>query len=125
MTSSPTIHNPSAATPHPEGTKKQAAMHIEVFRFRVNPEFQGEFEELYASMVRHINGLKGYLSHKVFKADDGEGVLVGFFEDFDAVEAWDRHPEHKRAKERGKADIFTEYDVMVAAVVERHTKKAG
>jgi heme-degrading monooxygenase HmoA len=98
-------------------------MYVEVFRFRVNPSFQGEFEQLYASMVTHIKGLNGYMSHKVFTADDGETVVVGYFETFESVEAWDKHPEHKHAKERGKADIFIEYDVVVAQVVEHHAKK--
>ena len=98
------------------------AMHVEVFRHRVDPDFQGEFDDLYARMVTVVRGLKGYISHKVFTAEDGERVLLGYFESFDAIEEWDVHPERKYAKERGKADVFTEYDVIVAEVVERHSK---
>lgn len=96
------------------------AIHVEVFRHRINPDFKGEFDELYARMVTVVSGLKGYISHKVFTADDGEKVLIGYFENFEAVEEWDAHPEHKYAKERGKTDIFLEYDVVVAEVVEHH-----
>lgn len=98
------------------------AMHVEIFRHRINSEFRGEFDELYARMIKAIKGLEGYIGHKVYVADDGERMLVGYFESFEAVEKWDIHPEHKYAKERGKADIFSEYDVMVAEVVERHVK---
>lgn len=101
------------------------AMHIEVFRHRVAPDFQGEFDDLYLRMVKNIKGLKAYISHKVFTAEDGEKVLIGYFESFDAVEEWDAHPEHKYAKERGKADVFLEYDVVVAEVVEHHAKIFG
>ena len=100
------------------------ALHVEVFRHRIDPDFRGEFDELYARMVTIVRGLKGYISHKVFTAEDGERVLIGYFESFDAVEECDVHPEHKYAKERGKADVFTEYDVIVAEVVERHSKPA-
>ena len=96
------------------------AMHVEVFRHRVDPAFQGEFDDLYARMVTVVRGLKGYISHKVFTAEDGEKVLIGYFEDFETVEEWDRHSEHKYAKERGKTDVFLEYDVVVAEVVEHH-----
>ena len=101
------------------------AIHVEVFRHRIAPDFRGEFDALYERMLTVVKGLKGYISHKVFVAEDGERVLVGYFESFDAIEEWDVHPEHKYAKERGKTDIFTEYDVIVAEVVERHTKVFG
>ena len=101
------------------------ALHVEVFRHRVNPDFQGEFDDLYSRMVTAVKGLGGYIGHKVFTAEDGEKVLIGYFEDFDAIEAWDVHPEHKYAKERGKTDVFLEYDVIVAEVVEHHAKTAG
>ena len=97
-------------------------LHVEVFRHRVDPSFQGEFDDLYARMVTIVKGLKGYINHKVFTAEDGERVLIGYFSDFEAIEEWDVHPEHKYAKERGKADGFTEYDVIVAKVVEHHSK---
>ena len=100
-------------------------MHIEVFRHRIDPDFKGEFDALYERMVTIVTGLKGYISHKVFTAEDGERVLVGYFENYEAVEEGDVHPEHKYAKERGKTDIFTEYDVMVAKVVEHHSKIFG
>lgn len=98
-------------------------MHIEVFRYRVNPDFQDEFETLYARMAGLIKGLSGYLGHKVYTADDGEKLLVGYFSDFATVEAWDRHPEHKHAKERGRSAVFAEYEVMVGEVVEHHSSK--
>lgn len=75
-------------------------------------------------MARTIKGLKGYIGHKVFVAEDGERVLIGYFESFESVEEWDVHPEHKYAKARGKADVFLEYDVIVAEVVEHHAKPA-
>ncbi len=99
-------------------------MHVEVFRFRLDPAFKHEFDELYGRMVSSIRGIDGYISHKVFAAEDGENVVVGYFDSWEAVEEWDRHPEHKHAKERGKADVFLEYDVVVAEVVEHHSKAA-
>lgn len=95
-------------------------MHIEVFRYRVDPAHQDEFDALYEEMAGLVAGLKGYIGHKVYTADDGEKLLVGQFEDFATVEEWDKHPAHKRAKERGKEAVFLEYEVMVGDVVEHH-----
>ena len=94
------------------------AMHVEVFRHRVDPDFQGEFDELYARMVTVVKGLKGYMSHKVFTAEDGEKVLIGYFEDFEAIEEWDVHPEHKYAKDRGKNGVFFFFFLVVDGVGE-------
>ena len=46
-------------------------------------------------MVTIVKGLTGYMHHKVFTAEDGEKVLAGYFEGYDAIEEWDVYPEHK------------------------------
>lgn len=97
-------------------------MIIAVFRNRVNPDTEEEFDRLYQEMSAHIAKVPGYISHKSFYADDGERVVIAEFTDKEALERWDTHPEHKKAKERGKQDIFDTYDVAVADVFERHTK---
>lgn len=80
------------------------------------------FKRLYAEMSNHIARIDGYKGHKMYKADDGEAVVVVEFEDDVSFEAWDKHPAHKKAKERGKLEVFDFYDVMVGKVFERHTK---
>ena len=94
------------------------------FRHRIDPSFRGEFDDLYARMVTIVKGLKGYISHKVFTAEDGEESSDWLFQRLRSYRGMDVHPEHKYAKERGKADVFTEYDVIVAKVVEHHSKPA-
>ncbi len=97
-------------------------MMVAVFRSRVNTEHEEEFSKLYQEMGDIVSGLPGYISHKIFAADDGEGVVIAEFENQDAVTLWDKHPDHKRVKELGKKYIFDEYDVAVAQIVERHKK---
>lgn len=97
-------------------------MHVAVFRARVSADHKDEFERLYAEMGEIISNIDGYVSHKIFAASDGEGVVIAEFRDFDAVESWDNHPDHKRVKELGKKYIFDTYDVAVCEVVERHVK---
>jgi len=97
-------------------------MFIAVFRARVSAPHADEFNRLYAEMGEIVSKIDGYVSHKLFSADDGEGVVIAEFLDFEAVEAWDKHQDHKRVKELGKKYIFDEYDVSVGKIVERHVK---
>lgn len=97
-------------------------MMIAVFRSRVNKNHMDEFSTLYDEMGGIVSGLPGYISHKIFTAADGEGVVIAEFQSEEAVHNWDVHPDHKRVKELGKKYIFDEYDVSVAKIVERHTK---
>lgn len=97
-------------------------MIIAVFRSRTNPKTQEEFDDLYSQMTEHIGKIKGYVNHKMFAAKDGENCVIAEFADEKAFLEWDVHPEHKKAKERGKAEVFLEYDVAVATIFERHSK---
>lgn len=99
-------------------------MIIGVFKSRVNPNFTDEFNRLYDEMSGHIAKIKGYNGHKMYKAEDGEACVVVEFENDEAFEQWDKHVEHKKAKQRGKQEVFDAYDVMVGKVFERHTKPA-
>lgn len=94
--------------------------HMEVFRYRLDPDFKGEFDDLYGRMVTIVSAMPGYIEHKVFRHEDGEYCLIAYFKDRETVDAWDVHPEHKYAKERGKADIFRFYDVAVGEIYEHH-----
>ncbi len=97
-------------------------MVVGVFKSVVNPARKEEFEGLYDEMSGHIGKLKGYLGHKRFFAEDGEGVVVVEFENDEAFLAWDEHIEHKRVKTIGKTeDIFLSYDVKVGTVFEHHS----
>ncbi len=57
-----------------------------------------------------------------FSSPNGEDVLIVEFLTREAFDAWDKHPEHKKAKMLGKDYIFESYDVKVGEVFERHTK---
>lgn len=95
---------------------------IGVFRSRVASGFEEEFGALYEEMSGHIAKIPGYHGHKVFTADDGEALVFVEFDGEVSFEAWDEHPNHKRAKERGKLEVFSEYDAIAATVFERHKK---
>lgn len=97
-------------------------MIIGVFKYKVNPEFQKEFEYLYGHANKYLDIIDGYQGHTVYDGEDGHHMLVVEFRDKESFLVWDEHPEHKKYKERGKKEIFLSYDVSVGEVFERHTK---
>ena len=97
-------------------------MIIAVFRSRVAKEHGGEFERRYAEMSALVEAIPGYRSHESFSSANGENVLIVEFLTREAFDAWDKHPEHKKAKMLGKDYIFDSFDVKVGEVFERHTK---
>ena len=83
---------------------------IAAFRTRPSVDTVREFEALYAEMSEIVSAMPGYAGHKVFRAEDGELVVVAEWRDKAAFAAWDEHPDHKRAKELGK-EIPCEYQL--------------
>ncbi|NYJ28086.1 antibiotic biosynthesis monooxygenase [Allomuricauda sp. ARW1Y1] len=97
-------------------------MIVAAFKYKVNPEFQEEFDRLYGYAAQHVAAIEGYDKHEVYDGENGHHMLVVYFKDRESFEVWDTHPEHKKYKERGKTEIFESYDVSVGEVFERHIK---
>ena len=95
---------------------------IAAFRTRPTQETLAEFEALYAEMSAIVSAMPGYAGHKVFTADDGEMVVIAEWTDREAFLAWDKHPDHERAKELGKARLLRVYDVAAGEIFEHHRK---
>lgn len=97
-------------------------MIVAAFKYKVSPTFQQEFEHLYGHAQKYVGMIPGYKKHEVFTGENGENMLVVYFESKESFIQWDEHPEHKKYKERGKNEIFLSYDVAVGEVFEHHVK---
>ncbi len=95
-------------------------MIIAIFRSKVSEAHIKEFEDRYSQMSELIMKIPGYVYHERFSAPNGEGVVIVEFKNREAFDAWDKHPEHKKAKMLGKEYIFQSYDVKVGEVFESH-----
>jgi heme-degrading monooxygenase HmoA len=95
---------------------------IAAFRTRPAAETLTEFDALYAEMSAIVSAMPGHLGHKVFTADDGELVVIAEWADRESFLAWDKHPDHERAKQLGKAGLLRQYDVAVGDIFEHHRK---
>lgn len=92
-------------------------MIVTVFRSRLNPASQEEYQQSAVRMSELAKGIAGYVSHKGFTAADGERVTIVEFESEEGLRAWATHPEHVAAKKMGRQAFFSEYRVQVCNVV--------
>ncbi len=91
-------------------------MVITVFRSRLVPGVDAEYGTLATEMSGLAASMPGFVSEKTFVADDGERVTIVLFADTASQQAWRDHPEHRRAQERGRAALYSEYSVYSAVV---------
>jgi len=91
-------------------------MIVTVFRSRLKPENEQAYYEWAARMAALAKSMPGYISHKVFTAEDGERVTLVEFEDEETQRAWATNLQHIEAKKKGRADFYTEYKLQVCTV---------
>ena len=91
-------------------------MIVTVFRSRLKPGAQEEYTKWATRMSELACKMPGYVSHKVFVADDGERVTIVEFESEEAQRAWRMHAEHVQAQKKGRADFYSEYRLQICTV---------
>jgi heme-degrading monooxygenase HmoA len=94
-------------------------MIVTVFRKRMNPDAQGEYDQMAGRMGELARAIPGYISHKGFVAADGEEVTIVEFESEQALHTWRIHPEHGVAKRRAIEALFSEYKVQICNVIRQ------
>jgi|GEM_PF-7116476 len=77
-------------------------MLVTVFRSKLRPENAAEFQALADRMRALAEAMPGFLSYKVYRADDGERCSIIEFQTAEQLLAWRNHPEHVTAQELGR-----------------------
>jgi len=88
-------------------------MIVTIFRSRLRPESVEEYSRWATRMSELARAMPGYVSHKVFTAEDGERVTIVEFESEDTHRAWAMHPEHVQAQRKGRADFYETFSLQV------------
>ncbi|MBL28611.1 MAG: antibiotic biosynthesis monooxygenase [Rhodospirillaceae bacterium] len=90
-----------------------------IFEFEVEPGQEQAYFDLAGALRRDLETIDGFISVERFESlsKPGKVVSLSLWRDEAAVTEWRRHHRHRKAQERGKADIFTRYRLMVAEVV--------
>src|SRR4051812_10948687 len=92
-------------------------MILTVFRSRLRPEAADAYAEAAPRMSALAVSMPGYLSHKVFVAEDGERLTLVEHESEEALRAWSVDPKHLEAKKMGRREYYAEYAVQVCSVI--------
>jgi len=74
----------------------------------------------YGEMAEHMVGLAsrqpGYLGVESARGADGLGITVSYWRTQDDIAAWRRVLSHQAARDRGRAQWYTHYELRVAKV---------
>lgn len=78
-----------------------------------------EYLDLAAGLRPELEKVDGFLSLERFASLTNEGKILSlsFWRDEDAVKRWRRLERHRLAQARGRAGIFADYRLRVAAVI--------
>jgi heme-degrading monooxygenase HmoA len=88
-------------------------MVIVVFRSRLRAEHVGDFERDAQEMLELARTMPGFVSYKLYVADDGERVTLHEWESAEALRAWREHPRHREIQALGRSRYYAEYTSFV------------
>ncbi len=88
-------------------------MVLVVFRSKLRPEIEDEFQALAAEMMTIAESMPGFLSYKVFKADDDERCSIIEFETEDDLKGWREQVRHRQAQQTGRKRFYAEYSLQI------------
>ena len=96
--------------------------------FEVTPSADGRdrYLELAAELKPLLQEIDGFLSIERFQSltDPGKLLSLSFWRDEAAVQAWRRLEAHRQAQSEGRAGVFADYRLRVAAVLRDYGKQA-
>ncbi len=96
--------------------------------FEVTPSADGRdrYLELAAELKPLLQEIDGFLSIERFQSlsDPGKLLSLSFWRDEDAVRAWRRVEAHREAQSEGRAGVFADYRLRVAAVLRDYGMSA-
>ncbi|MDH0866372.1 antibiotic biosynthesis monooxygenase [Mitsuaria sp. GD03876] len=89
--------------------------------FEVTPSADGRdrYLELAAALKPLLQEIDGFLSIERFQSltDPGKLLSLSFWRDEEAVREWRRLESHRAAQSEGRAGVFADYRLRVAAVL--------
>jgi heme-degrading monooxygenase HmoA len=99
-------------------------MIVTVFRSRLSGQHAAAYYETASHMRTLAESMPGFISFKTFQAEDGERVSLIEFESEEALQAWQEHPEHRRAQELGRTAFYDEFQIQVCSIIRQYGSKS-
>jgi heme-degrading monooxygenase HmoA len=88
--------------------------------FEVTPadSRKDDYLEIAASLRADLDSIDGFISVERFQSltDQKKLLSLSFWRDEEAIEKWRNHPRHRESQIKGRAGIFADYRLRIAAV---------
>jgi len=93
-------------------------MYAVIFEVEPAPDRLQDYLDLAASLRPELEKIDGFISIERFSSLSREGKILSlsFWRDEEAIRCWREHREHHEAQLVGRAGIFRDYRLRVAAV---------
>jgi heme-degrading monooxygenase HmoA len=96
-------------------------MIVTVFRARLRPENAEAYFKLAGELGVEAATMPGFVSRKVYVAEDGERLTVVEFESEETHRAWAEHPGHRAAQKLGREQFYSEYSIQICQSLRTST----
>lgn len=112
---------PPQAGPHPTGGSfavlrdRGVGCYAVIFTSQRTPG-DGGYGEMADRMVELATQQPGYLGVESARGTDGLGITVSYWRSMDDIAAWRRQLEHRAARDQGRAQWYSHYELRVARV---------
>lgn len=93
-------------------------MHVVIFEVEPREGRKDDYFALAAALKAELEKIDGFLSVERFQslADPAKFLSLSFWRDEAALVSWREQAGHRVAQEQGRAEIFRDYRIRVAAV---------
>ena len=90
-----------------------------IFEVRPQPDRKQQYLDLAAELRPLLDGIDGFVSIERFESltEPGKILSLSIWRDEAALAAWRNTAAHRVAQARGRAGIFVDYRLRIAAVV--------
>ena len=96
-------------------------MIVTVFRARLRPENSDAYFKLAGELGAEAANMPGFVSRKVYVAEDGERLTVVEFESEETHRGWAEHHRHAAAQIRGRNEFYSEYSIQICQSLRSST----
>jgi heme-degrading monooxygenase HmoA len=100
-------------------------MIVAMFRTYLKPQANlDDLGVLHQQMHAIVTNMPGFISVKMFTAEDGEVLALAEFDSLDSLKAWKEHPDHVVAQQRGREEFFAAYRAQICSSIRETTFRA-
>ncbi|HVC54272.1 MAG TPA: antibiotic biosynthesis monooxygenase [Stellaceae bacterium] len=94
-------------------------MHAVIFEVWPKAEGRQDYLDIAAALRPELDKIDGFISIERFESlsEKGKVLSLSFWRDEAAIAEWRRLERHLRAQEKGRAELFRDYRLRIAAVV--------